>query len=308
MRLTIKAVPPFDFDLSAKIFSSSEKQIGKYENGKYWRVIRVNNKLILVTLTSSGSVDKPKLLAELKSNKKILDNDKKRAEETIFSLFNLKCDLKPFYEDIKNDKIMYNLTQRLRGLKSPTTPTVFEALIDSIIEQQISLNVAHSLEKNVIKTFGDTLKVDNAVYYAFPTPQKLASASVEKLRQCGLSFRKAEYIRDVSKLIADGKLDLEKLKSYENIKEIINELCEIRGIGVWTAELTMVRGMQKLEAIPADDLGVRRCISHCYCNDRKISGEEARKIAEKWGKWKGLASFYLLTAGILKLKLETNNK
>jgi DNA-3-methyladenine glycosylase II len=203
---------------------------------------------------------------------------------------------------------MSNLTQRLRGLKSPTTPTVFEALIDSIIEQQISLNVAHSLEKNVIKTFGDTLKVDNAVYYAFPTPQKLASASVEKLRQCGLSFRKAEYIRDVSKLIADGKLDLEKLKSYENIKEIINELCEIRGIGVWTAELTMVRGMQKLEAIPADDLGVRRCISHYYCNDRKISGEEARKIAEKWGKWKGLASFYLLTAGILKLKLETNNK
>jgi DNA-3-methyladenine glycosylase II len=308
MRLTIKAIPPFDFDLSAKIFSGGDKQIGKYENRKYWRVIRVNNKLILVTLASSGSVDKPKLLAELKSNKELSDNDKKRAEEIIFFLFNLKCDPKPFYEDIKNDKTMFILTQRLRGLKSPTTPTVFEALIDSIIEQQISLNVAHSLEKNVIKTFGDTLKIDDEIYYVYPTPQKLASASVEKLRQCGLSIRKAEYIRDVSKLIADGKLDLEKLKGYEDINGIIDELCEIRGIGVWTAELTMVRGMQKLEAIPADDLGVRRCISHYYCNDRKISGEEARKIAEKWGKWKGLASFYLLTAGILEINLETNNE
>ena len=107
-------------------------------------------------------------------------------------------------------------------------------------------------------------------------------------------------------MITNGKLDLEKLKDYENIREIIDELCEIRGIGVWTAELTMVRGMQKLEAIPADDLGVRRWISHYYCDDRKISGEEARRIAEKWGKWKGLASFYLLMAGSLGISLETN--
>jgi DNA-3-methyladenine glycosylase II len=58
----------------------------------------------------------------------------------------------------------------------------------------------------------------------------------------------------------------------------------------------MVRGMHK-DAIPADDLGLRRHISHYYCNDRKISNEEARRIAEKWGKWKGLASFYLIIAG-----------
>ena len=135
MRLAIKAVPPFDFDLSAKIFSGGDKQIGRYENGRYWRVIRVNNKLILVTLTSSGSADKPKLLVELKSNETISDKDKKVAEKIIFSLLNLKIDLKPFYEDIKNDETMFNLTQKLRGLKSPTTPTAFEALIDSIIEQ-----------------------------------------------------------------------------------------------------------------------------------------------------------------------------
>jgi DNA-3-methyladenine glycosylase II len=308
MKLTMKAVPPFDFDLSAKIFSGGDKQIGKYENGQYRRVIRVDNKLILVTLTSSGSIEQPKITAELKSNSEISGNDKKKAEEIIYSLFNLKLDLKPFYEDVKNDKTMANLTQKLRGLKSPTTPTVFEALIDSISEQQISLNVAHSLERNLIKTFGDTLKINGDVYYAYPTLEKLASADIEKLRHCGLSSRKAEYIRDVSKMITDKKLDLEKLKGYEDTKEIIDELCEIRGIGVWTAELTMVRGMQKLEAIPADDLDIRRWISHYYCNDRKISSEEARRIAEKWGKWKGLASFYLLMAGRIGISLETNNE
>jgi DNA-3-methyladenine glycosylase II len=58
----------------------------------------------------------------------------------------------------------------------------------------------------------------------------------------------------------------------------------------------MVRGMQKLEAFPADDLGLRRVIAHYYSNDREISSEEARRIADRWGKWKGLAGFYLIMA------------
>jgi DNA-3-methyladenine glycosylase II len=73
----------------------------------------------------------------------------------------------------------------------------------------------------------------------------------------------------------------------------------IRGIGRWTAELTILRGMHRVEAIPADDLGVRKLISHYYRNDEKISGVEARNIAEQWGRWKGLAAFYLIVAGLL---------
>jgi DNA-3-methyladenine glycosylase II len=295
-KLTMKTAPPFDFDLSAKIFSDGDKQIRKYENGKFWQVFRVNDKLILIIMKAFGTVDKPKLSIESKSNKEISSSDKKRAEEMVCALFGLKLDIKPFYEQVKNDKIMASLTQKLRGLKGPSTPTAFEALIDSIVEQQISLDVANSIETKLVKTFGDTLNLDGEVYYAFPTPQKLASASAEQLRKCGSSLKKAEYVKEISKLISDGKLDLEKLKDYEDAEQIIDELDRIRGIGVWTAELTLVRGMHRTEAMPADDLGLRRAISHYYCQDRKISGEEARRIAEKWGKWKGLASFYLIMA------------
>jgi DNA-3-methyladenine glycosylase II len=101
----------------------------------------------------------------------------------------------------------------------------------------------------------------------------------------------------------DGRLDLEKFKTYKDAEEIIMELCKIRGIGVWTVELTMLRGMNKLEVLPADDLGLRRHIAHYYCNDRKISGEEARSIAERWGNWKGLAGFYLILAARLGVEL-----
>jgi DNA-3-methyladenine glycosylase II len=241
------------------------------------------------------------LLVDLKTTEKISNNDKRKAEGLIASLFNLKLDLKPFYKKAKDDKILFNLTQKLRGLKSPTTPTVFESLISSIIEQQISLNVAHTLETRIVRTFGDALRVDMEAYFAFPTPQELASTNIKKLRECGLNLRKAEYILNVSRLIAHRKLNLDDFQSYENADAIIRELDQIRGIGVWTAELTMIRGMHKFDVIPADDLGLRRCISHYYCNDQKIDSIEARKIAEKWGKWKGLASFYLIMAEQLEI-------
>lgn len=64
----------------------------------------------------------------------------------------------------------------------------------------------------------------------------------------------------------------------------------------------MIRGMQRLEALPADDLRLRKVISRYYCNDQRISSEEARKIAEKWGTWKGLAGFYLIMAAATDMR------
>jgi len=301
MRLRIKPVPPFDFHLSATIFAGGDLQIRTYENGTYWQVLRAQNTLVLITISSSGTVDNPELSVELQSNEEISNNDGKLIDEIIRSLFNLTFDLTAFYEEVKNDPILSKLTQRFRGLKSPTTPTAFEALVDSIIEQQISLNVAHSIERTVIKTFGDVLTLDGHLYYAFPTPYQLARATIGQLRNCGLSLRKAEYIHDISKSVVGGELNLESFRTHAHVEEIIKELCKIRGIGVWTAELTMLRGMNKLEVLPADDLGLRRNISHYYCKNRRITSEEARRIAERWGKWKGLAGFYVLIGARLRV-------
>ena len=295
-KITLDAVPPFSFDLSAEIFSDGDKQIRKYEENRFWQIIRVNGKLILASVKSEDVVDQPKLVAELKSDKPLTQDDAKKAQEAVSALFSLNFDLTPFYDEIKNDATMSRVTQKLWGLKSPTTPTAFEALIDSIVEQQISLKVANSIENKLTKRFGDTLHIDGDIYYAYPTPQKLASVGIDAVRQCGLSQRKAEYIQGIAELVADGELNLEKLKNCENADEIISELDKVRGIGVWTAELTMLRGMQKLEALPADDLGLRRVISRYYCGGKLITSAQARQIAEKWGRWKGLAAYNLVVA------------
>ena len=287
---------PFRFDLSAEIFSNGDKQIRKYEKNSFWQIIRANGKLILATVKSEGTIDQPKLSAELKSDKTLTQDDAKKAQETISVLFSLNFNLAPFYKDVKTDDTMTRVTQKLWGLKSPTTQTAFEALIDSIVEQQISLKVANSIESKLTKRFGDNLSVEGEVYYTYPTPQKLASVDIDAIRQCGLSQRKAEYIQGIAELVANDELDLEKLKNCDSADEIISELDRIRGVGVWTAELTMLRGMQKCEALPADDLGLRRTIARYYCGGKVINSARARQIAENWGRWKGLSAYYLIVA------------
>jgi len=294
----VQALAPFDFDLTAEIFSFGDKQIHIYANGQFSQALNINGKLALVKLASAGTVEQPKIVVELKSNSPITRQDKQKAEEAVKFIFNLDFDLCSFYSEVKNDCTMTQIAQQLYGLKNPTTPTVFEALVDSIVEQQISIKVAHALEERLVKKFGESLALNGETYYAYPTPQNIASVSIEEIRNCGLSQRKAEYIQQTAELIVNGKLDLEHLKSRKSPEEIISELDAIRGIGVWTAELTMLRGMQKLDALPADDLGVRRVISRYFCGGKPIKAAEAREIAKSWGKWKGLAAFYLIIAEV----------
>jgi DNA-3-methyladenine glycosylase II len=302
MKIDLKPVAPYDFEFSAEIFSGGDNQIRNYQQGKLHQILRVDGKLILITVNSAGTIDKPLVEVELKSDTKIDEDDELKAQEIISSVLNLQLDLNPFYKVAREDPVMTVLVQKLRGLKSPVTSTPFEALIDSIIEQQISLKAAHGLERNLIKKFGDTLTLNGNVYYAYPTAQNLNSASLDDLRKCGLSLRKSEYVQGISENVSLGELNLDSLKDYA-VDDAIKELDKIRGIGVWTAELTLVRGMGKLEAIPADDIGVRRVISHYYFHDRRISSDETRQVASKWGEWKGLASFYLIMAEIKGIKL-----
>ncbi len=174
---TIDCTPPFDFALSAYILADGDPQIAKYDGTAYRQVLRVGGKLLLATVAAIGSVDSPQLRVAFTSDRSLTDRDATAAHAVISSVLNAYLDVKPFYQAIQDDPVMAELSGKLRGLKNPATPTVFQALFDSIIEQQISLNVAHVLQRRVIKAFGDALVVDGDTYYAFPTPERINEGS-----------------------------------------------------------------------------------------------------------------------------------
>jgi DNA-3-methyladenine glycosylase II len=292
---TLTPIAPYDFGLSAELFAAGDRQVRAFADGIFYQVLMVNGKLVLASLTSAGTIANPKINATLKANSNITKQDITQATVQLSNIFHLNFSLTEFYQEIQNDTVMANITQRLEGYKTPAMSTAFEALVNSIVEQQIAIKVAFQIENRLAKRFGEKLTLDKEDFFLFPTPKHLSAANIDDIRQCGLSARKAEYIKESAQTIVDGKLDFDQL-NLQSAQEIIKKLDALRGIGVWTAELTMLKGMQRLDALPADDFGIRRVISTYYCSKEKINGQKARLIAENWGKWKGLAAFYLIVA------------
>ena len=293
---TLTPLAPFSLALSAQIFTGLARQVRSYGDGVYTQVLHTDGKLVLAKISQQGTIQNPKLSIELTSNQPITNQTKTSVKETIEYIFNLNLDLNEFYHHTENDSAMHKITRALCGFKYPTTPTAFESLLDSIVEQQISIKIARTIEERLAQKFGEKLQLDGECFYAFPTPQNIDAASINDIKSCGLSQRKAEYIYGAAHRIVSGELDLEAMKNNPDTDKIIAGLDAIKGIGVWTAELTLFRGMQRLEVLPADDFGIRRVISDYYRNGQPIKAPQAREIGEAWGKWRGLAAFYLLSA------------
>jgi DNA-3-methyladenine glycosylase II len=294
--------PPFDFSLSAAIFSGGEPDIRTFKNGVFRQVLDTGNALVLAEVRSSGTTENPKLDLTLLSDQPVSRDAARFAGVKVATILSITDDLTPFYQDVARDPVLADLTVHLRGVRAPVTPTVFEALTDSIIEQQISLKAAHSTENRLIHAAGKELDLDGTIYYSYPDPEILARTTDSTFRACGLTVRKGEYIRDVSQRILAGDLDVEGFRNYQDTEEVIEKLVKIRGIGRWTAELTILRGLHRPDAFPADDVGVRRFISRFYLSGRKISAAEARTFAERWGAWKGFAAYYLEVADLLGIR------
>jgi DNA-3-methyladenine glycosylase II len=295
-RFTIHTSPPYNFDLSASIFAGGDPAYSRYENGSYRQVLRLGEGLAFASVQSAGTVDAPVLEIGLSSDRRVRRPRRDEAARLLSWIFHLDLDLLPFYSDILGDPVLSAIGKELRGLKSPRTPSVFEALVDSIIEQQISLDAAHAMQKRMILKYGDPIEIEGSVRFAFPSPERLSAATTEGLRLCGLSMMKSAYIISISKAIADRTFDIDSLSKMSGTAGMIAMLRNLKGVGTWTAELTLLRGLGRLDAFPADDLGLRRIISHRYFDGKPVTGEEARAVAERWGNWKGLAAFYLIMA------------
>lgn len=301
MKLTLKPKPPYDFTLHHKFFSFNKPSPAVYENGTWKRALRLKSqKLVPLKVRMLGDVEKPRL--EVRIFTEIDGKEKQEIENKLSWVFSTKEDLTELYTFMERDPILKKLKQKLYGLRPFRHSTVFEGIIKSIIQQQISLIASMHMTHRLTERFGDKVSVGKEEFYEFPSPNSLSNASIEELRRCGLSGQKAKYIKEFSERVTNSEFDPENLKQLSS-EEIVEMLTLFKGIGRWTAELVIVTSTGK-EALPADDLGARRAVSRFYFGKQLISGNELRGFTEKWGKFKGIITYYLICAERLEAKVQ----
>lgn len=284
--------PPYDFELNCQVFGYSKPMPEVYENRIWKRAIRLDSgKLIPVELESLGIIEDPKI--EVRYLQSIDEQEKEELVKILDWLFSFCQDLTDLYNFMVNDPILKNLKEKFYGLKAGSIGTsVYESIIKSIIQQQISITVAFSIANKIVKRFRDQINIHNSVFFDFPTPKRLSGVNLEQVRQCGVSWRKAEYIQDLSTKIVNLEFNPEYLRSLSN-ESIVERLKKFRGIGTWTAEMVLSAGLKRKATIPADDIGVRRTFSKFYSNAKILSESKVRKIANEWKEFKKDIVYYI---------------
>lgn len=289
--LSLEPKPPYDIESHFEAYLGKKPQPQIYVDGTYRRNIRACGKLVPFEVDLNNDLENPELGVSIYSD--LTGGELEEFLEKIRWVFNTEFDLDSMYKFMKKEPSLKTLKDEHYGLRPERCPTFYEALVKAIIEQQISLQVAKEMIWQVVKKFGLSVNMEDKQFWAFPTSDKLSGAEVNEIKDCKLSRRKAEYIKNISELISTCELDMESLKGLRKDK-IIQRLVKIRGIGRWTAEMAVVRYFGAGKINPAGDLGVRKAMSNHFDGEERMSEEEVREHTKEWGDYKGLITYYLL--------------
>ena len=178
----------------------------------------------------------------------------------------------------KKDKKLKSVIERIGIIKREINPDLFSALIESVIGQQISNKAAATVRNKLYDLCG-------------LNAEKLHLMSVEEIQSCGMSVRKAEYIKGITDAAISKVVDFDSLKEKPD-NEIINILTKINGIGVWTAEMLLIFSLMRPNVVSFGDLAIRRGMMILY-NHKELTKECFLRYAKRYCPYGSVASLYL---------------
>ena len=184
----------------------------------------------------------------------------------------------------RRDRVMKKLIPQFGEARLQSRGDAFTTLARSIVGQQISVKAAQS----VWDRFAALLPAP-ATRLA---PQAVLALDVPAMREAGLSARKCEYLRDLSKHFDDRLVHVRQWMQMDD-EAIIDELVAIRGIGRWTAEMFLIFHLMRPNVMPLDDLGLIKGISVNYFSGEPVTRAEAREVGEAWAPFRSVATWYV---------------
>jgi DNA-3-methyladenine glycosylase II len=289
---------PYDLDVSIDswIYPDIQPAPEMKRSGEFSRCIQIEDAQVPIRVHQLRKGSHPSLMVQWPA--------KYGAQhETITSkvewLLGWDVDTRPVLAAIKQDPVITHLAKPLRGLRPYSQPTLFEALVKAVLQQQVSFRSANQVTRRLVLTYGPQCQLGDGELYGFPTLDTLARLSEADLRASKVGY-KAPYLVGLFEQLTNGSLQLDQL-AQSGTKAAIQELNAVRGIGIWTAELAVLTGLRRLDIFPSDDLGIRQIISQLYMNGRPAKRRDVEKIAQRWGVVGGLVQYFLMCAQIIGL-------
>ena len=178
------------------------------------------------------------------------------------------------------DRTMATLVEQFVGLSLASRGDPFSTLARSIVGQQISVKAADSVWARFVDRVGEV------------RPSVVLACAAEGLAGCGLSGRKIEYLLDLAAHFVDGRLVADGWQGIDD-EVLIVELCRVRGIGRWTAEMFLIFNQMRPDVFPVDDIGLQKAVGLHYFSGARPTLRQLRDLGERWRPWRSVATWYL---------------
>ncbi|HTO09556.1 MAG TPA: AlkA N-terminal domain-containing protein [Myxococcota bacterium] len=202
------------------------------------------------------------------------------------------ADLRPFERALARDPLLGESVRAHRGLRVAGAFDLFESLVGAVLTQQVNLAFAASIRGELARAFGARARYDGREWLAFPTAERIADAGEARLREFRMTRAKAGTIHRLASAFARGELD-ESLLAPLDDEAAIAELVRWKGVGRWTAEIVLLRGLGRPDVFPAGDLAVVKHLARRWLGAERVASEaEMRAFSERWRPHRSLALVY----------------
>ncbi len=278
--------PPRGFDFNqtiAMLQRGPHDPINRIENNTWTRCFRMDKKVVLIQTQHTKTLQTEVLQGTLSPKvHKALIEEALGLDDPI--LLNQVKDI-PYAEKIES----------VLGLSVPGYPDIFEALVQIIMGQQVSVVVANKVRANFTNTFGGNVAHKKEMHKHFPHPHTVLKATIEELRKLGLSQVKCKAILSLADAFHHD-IDIQYLTKNSDMQEIRYLLTSLYGIGDWTVDWLLLRGFRRFEVIPNTDLAVRKAFTWWLNKKALMSMEAVKRYEKKLYPYGGVIAYRVLCA------------
>jgi DNA-3-methyladenine glycosylase II len=214
-------------------------------------------------------------------------------------LLGLRIDLTDWYRLAASDARLRPLADTLRGMKPPRFPTMFEALMNAFACQQLSLEVGLELLNRLAALASKKAGTLSDLPCVFPSPHDVARLRAQELQTIGFSGQKVRAMLALADAIKSREIDLEAFDRADDAA-VQHRLLKLRGVGRWTAEYVLLRGLGRLHVFPGDDVGAQNRLARWLGRSRPLDYIGVSRAVARWQPYAGLVYFHLLLDGLAR--------
>ncbi|WP_342387440.1 DNA-3-methyladenine glycosylase family protein [Salinicoccus bachuensis] len=286
--MMIRANGPFNYGLAYDFMAQQDDCLYRAQSGAIRKAAVFDGSRVLFEVSEGPESDSVEVA--------ILMNEgvpESAVEDYVTEWLDLEYDLEAFYRFAHHDSRLRHVVETLHGYRMTCTVDMMEALLWSVLGQQINMRFAFTLKRRLVEHFDHHIEFEGEQYWLMPEPAEILALDTESMRNMQISYRKAEYIHRCAEGIEAETLSKTHLERMDDYETALAHLTSVKGIGPWSANSVLMRTLKFRNAVPIGDAGLRNAIRMTDDLEEKPDRAYIQAVTDQWNGYGAYATLYM---------------